>query len=183
MSEGLDTTELAGVTDGPDGGRDRSVSPGPDGRVRVGVADSAVVTEPAALTTSGLGSCLGVAVHDTGTPVGGLVHPMLPEHDAVAGGAPEKFVDTGVTELVEDVVAAGADRDRLVAKLAGGARMLSFSEDDIGGRNVAAAETILGDLGVPLVARRVGGDQGRSVRLDTETGTLTVRRGDEVARL
>ena len=46
-------------------------------RIKVSVADYAVSSE-GVLTTSGLGSCLGIAIYDPGRKIASLVHPMLP---------------------------------------------------------------------------------------------------------
>jgi chemotaxis protein CheD len=134
------------------------------------------------LRTSGLGSCLGIALHDPAAAVGGLVHPMLPTRDG-ADRTPARYVDTGVERLLDAVVAAGADRGRIVARMAGGATVVSFNwgdEDAVGERNAAAAEAVLEDAGVAVVGRDLGGDNGRSMRFDTATGELTVERTDGV---
>ncbi|HML25802.1 MAG TPA: chemotaxis protein CheD, partial [Methanomethylovorans sp.] len=44
----------------------------------VGMADYAVTRSPEKLTTLGLGSCVGIALYDPVTKIGGLLHIMLP---------------------------------------------------------------------------------------------------------
>lgn len=146
-------------------------------RRKVGLSDAAVATDGAVLVTSGLGSCLGVALFHPATGVGGLLHAMLP----AAGdrpGADEKFVVEGIDALVEALAAAGADPDALRAKVAGAAKMIEFEvgEDagSVGERNVAAAEAALAERGIPLVAADTGGDRGRSLRFETADGALLV---------
>ncbi|MFB6105669.1 MAG: chemotaxis protein CheD [Halobacteriaceae archaeon] len=153
---------------------------GPE-RVAVGVADYAVATGDVALTTSGLGSCLGIALYDPETGVAGLEHAMLPRAADSVGGDPAKFVDTGVDALLEEMAAAGADPARVEAKIAGGADMLSFSGDAVGSRNADAAREVLPDRGVRIVAADVGGSRGRS--LSFCRGTLSVRNAGDVRSL
>lgn len=150
-------------------------------RIRVGIAEWEVTVEGATLTTSGLGSCVGIALYDDETGVAGLVHVMLPTADGT-GDAPAKFADTGTELLVERLEASGADRDDIVAKIAGGSDMLDCSEAEpgIGERNVEQVKATLEEHDIALVGEDVGGDHGRSVRLEAATGEFVVesaRRG------
>ena len=146
-------------------------------RRKVGLSDAAVSADGAVLVTSGLGSCLGVALHDPNVGVGGLLHAMLPAADGRPGG-PEKFVVDGIDATVAAMADAGATPDDLRAKIAGAAEMIEFNaggaDGSVGDRNVAAAEAALRDRGIPVVGADVGGDCGRSLRLDTATGALHV---------
>jgi chemotaxis protein CheD len=160
-------------------GTDADQAPEPDadpGRIKVGIAEYAVSTDGAVLTTSGLGSCIGLALHDPHSGVAGLAHVMLPVCDDSSGGDPAKFADTGTSLLVEEVTAAGADPATLKGKLAGGSEMLDFSTDGqaIGRRNAEVVRETLADHDIPVVATDVGGDHGRSLRLEPGTGDLVV---------
>lgn len=42
--------------------------------IKVGIADMNIVTPPNKIATIGLGSCVGIAIRDTVTKTGGLVH-------------------------------------------------------------------------------------------------------------
>lgn len=143
---------------------------------RVGVAEYAVVADDTVVTTSGLGSCLGVALHDRSAGVSGLVHAMLPCAKDGRGGDPAKFVDTGVRTTFAAMERSGARVDTTRAKLAGASRMFEFSNTPpIGARNVEAAHAVIGRLGITIEGEDVGGDGGRSLRLDGVTGELHVR--------
>jgi len=159
--------------------------PTPDrSRLTVGIADLALTAEGQTLTTSGLGSCVAVTLHDDVASVAGLLHAMLPRASDGTDDNPVKYVDAGVERLYERAVAAGASGRRLEAKLAGGSHMFDFGDADerIGARNVAVARETLERLGVSLVGEDVGGDSGRSVRFDPGTGTLTVRKAGTAIR-
>ena len=146
-------------------------------RIKVGIAEYDVSTDGAVLTTSGLGSCIGVAIHDENADVSGLVHVMLPTADEVDGGNAAKFADTGVETLVEALEDAGGSRRAMIAKIAGGSDMLDFSKNGsgIGERNVKVVRKTLDSLDIPIVESDVGGDHGRSLRLEGETGDLVVK--------
>ncbi|MFC7142289.1 chemotaxis protein CheD [Halosimplex aquaticum] len=152
-------------------------------RIKVGIAESKVTTGDAVLTTSGLGSCLGVAVYDERADVAGLLHVMLPSIDEMEGKNGAKFADSGIRELVTEMEGLGADRERMEAKIAGGSDMLDFSENGsgIGVRNVEQGRRTLEEFDIPVVGEDVGGDHGRSLRLDARTGDLIVKSANRDA--
>ncbi len=146
-------------------------------RLKVGIAEYEVTTDSAVLTTSGLGSCIGIALYDEPTGAAGLVHIMLPTAEDVEGGNRAKFADTGVTELVEALEAVGASASTMQAKIAGGSDMLDFSENgsSIGSRNLEQVRETLAEFDIPIAGEDVGGDHGRSLRLEADSGDLVVK--------
>jgi len=150
-------------------------------RVKVGIAEHEVTTDGAELSTSGLGSCIGVALIDTATGAAGLVHVMLPTAEEMDDDNAAKFADTGTELLIEELEKRGANPARMEAKIAGGSDMLDFSESgsSIGVRNAEQVRETLAEHGIPITGEDVGGDHGRSLRLDTATGELEVKSANE----
>jgi chemotaxis protein CheD len=149
-------------------------------RRTVGIAEYEVTTDGASLTTSGLGSCIGVALLDESEGVAGLVHVMLPSSEE--GEADRaKFADTGVEALIEAMQERGATRRDMTAKIAGGSDMLDFSStgDSIGSRNAAVVKETLGEFDIPIEGSDIGGDHGRSLCLETSTGDLVVKNANQ----
>ena len=146
--------------------------------VKVGVADYAVAHGDTRITTSGLGSCVGIALCDPEANVAGLAHVMLPlPTESGRQTNPAKAVPTAVDRLVAAVEEGGGDPGRLEAKLAGGSKMLEFSGvgDAVGERNVEQSRESLAAFDVDLVAEDVGGDYGRSLELHPGAWTLVVK--------
>ncbi len=148
--------------------------------IKVGMADLNVVKSPDAITTLGLGSCVGVAVRDPVSKVGGLAHVMLPDSTAIRNNSNVyKFADTGVEELVKQVVSAGATRSRLVAKIAGGAKMFAMNSNlsvvQVGARNVEAVKLKLKEMGIRLLSEDTGESYGRTVIFYPETGDFVIK--------
>ena len=137
----------------------------PERRVKVGVGEFAVVTDGETVTTSGLGSCVAVAIGDPQASVRGLLHAMLPTagRSETPAPRPAKYVDSGIETLLEELAASGASRGRLEGRLVGGAEMLNLTEA-VGPRNVDRAEAVLEAAGVPIVGSDVGDTVGRTVR-------------------
>lgn len=148
--------------------------------VKVGMADLKIASSPDLLTTLGLGSCIGLTLYDPVAKIGGLVHYMLPDSTKLKNNTNiAKFGDTGIKELYRLVIEQGASKRRLVAKIAGGAKMFEVSGlsnvGHVGERNAEAAKEVLKELGIPLVAEDTGLNYGRTVVLDCETGEFVIK--------
>lgn len=148
--------------------------------IKVGMADLKVCTSPDGLTTLGLGSCVGIAVVDPVKKIGGLAHIMLPDSTAIRENFNvAKFADTGIEELIKQLVDKGAVRSRLVAKIAGGAQMFSFGSSSdlmrVGERNTQASKKKLAELAIPLLAEDTGDSYGRTVTFYPETGDFEIK--------
>ena len=148
--------------------------------IKVGMADLNICISPNGITTLGLGSCVGIALRDPQTGIGGLAHIMLPDSTQIQNNSNiPKFADTGIDELIRRVVAAGASRARLVSKIAGGAQMFSFSSGSslgrVGDRNVEAVKKKLNELRIPILAEDTGKNYGRTVIFYPENGNFVIR--------
>ena len=77
--------------------------------VKVGMADLKTCVSPNGATTLGLGSCVGIAIRDPITKIGGLAHIMLPDSKAIRNSQMNvaKFADTGIEELVKQMERLG----------------------------------------------------------------------------
>ena len=148
--------------------------------IKVGMADLKICKAPDAVTTLGLGSCVGVAVRDPVLKIGGLAHVMLPDSTKIKNNTNiYKFADTGIDELVRLLLKEGASKQRLVAKIAGGAQMFSFQNKSdmvrVGEQNVIASKMKLEELGIPILAEDTGSNYGRTVIFYPENGDFYIR--------
>ena len=149
--------------------------------IKVGMADLKTCVSPDGVTTLGLGSCVGIAIRDPATKIGGLAHIMSPDSKAMRNSQQNiaKFADTGIEELVRQMEALGAKRSRMVAKIAGGADMFNFHGSSsvglVGERNVEATKVKLKELKIPILAEDTGANYGRTVIFYPETGDFHIR--------
>lgn len=149
--------------------------------VKVGMADLNVLPEPGMIKTTGLGSCVGVTLYDPVTQIAGMAHVMLPSSDIAREGAfnAAKYADTAIPELLARMLPLGANRSRLVAKLAGGAQMFAFAAANesmrIGPRNVESCKAVLQRLNIPILSEDTGGHSGRTIEFYNDTGKLLLR--------
>ena len=144
--------------------------------VSVAMGKWAVAAAPSQLRTL-LGSCAGVVLYDRAARLGGVAHIVLPS----SRGSTEhlgKFADTAIPGMLADLdrLRGRKAEGRLVAKVVGGASMFQSGPAlNIGRWNQDAVELILAGLGIPVLARDVGGDTGRRLTLDLNSGIVTIR--------
>lgn len=149
-------------------------------RERVGISEYKTGATPGQLVTYGLGSCLGITLYDPETGIGGLAHTLLPKpKPGMDVSRMSKFVDSSIRLMADELVETGAARERLEAKIFGGANMFEalqeWSGESIGQRNIGSARETLAELGIPLVAEDVGGNFGRTLVFSLESGKVTVK--------
>lgn len=76
---------------------------------------------------------------------------------------------------------AGARKSRIVAKIAGGARMFAVSASvnlpglNVGENNIEAARLNLSENGIAIIAEDVGLNYGRTIEFYAEDGSLTIK--------
>lgn len=130
------------------------------------------------IVTYSLGSCLGVTAHDPEVGVGAMIHCLLPDARAAekkAAKSPYMFVNTGVPLMVRQLLEKGAERDRLVFKVAGGANMRNDTLFNTGLRNFESLQALMEQNKVQIAAHRVGGTVPRTMFLHINTGRVIVR--------
>ena len=148
------------------------------------MADYKVGCYPASLISYGLGSCIGIAIYDPITKIGGLAHIMLPDSkQARSTENLAKFADTCLPIMLEAMIKLGAMKSRLTAKIAGGAQMFAFTNSTdimrVGERNAEAVRAVLKKLDIRLIADDTGGNYGRTVELKLDTGIFKIKTIDK----
>ena len=157
--------------------------------IRVKIADMAVKREHGIIITVGLGSCIGIALYDPASKLGGLSHILLPDSNQfknVNKGNVNvaKFADTAIPTLIETMGRQGARKNRLQAKIAGGSQLFNFDKTNmsVGEKNIGAVIQTLKKIGIPILKEDVGGNYGRTMRLFIDTGKVlisTVGKGEK----
>lgn len=147
---------------------------------KVGMADMNITKDPGLITTLGLGSCVGIILYDQTVKVAGLVHIMLPNSKQIKNNENKaKFADTGIELLLQKMIEQGCNKSRIVAKIAGGSQMFSFQTNNdvmkIGERNVLATKEVLQQLKIPLLAQDTGGNYGRTIEFNSNSGKLLIK--------
>jgi chemotaxis protein CheD len=147
--------------------------------VRIHIGGVVATREPTVIKTL-LGSCVAVCLFDPVTRAGGMNHFILPAAEPSNGEHLDatRFGLHAMDCLVGALQKAGADRRRLVAKLFGGAHVLSVSEasEGVAQRNIRFIEEFVRDERIPVISQDLGGRVARQVHFHTDTGKAYVRR-------
>ena len=116
--------------------------------------------------------------------IGGLNHFLLPKNNGSADpSAGERYGDTAMEVLINDLLKRGARRQNFEAKVFGGARVLSGATMlAIGDGNIAFVTEFLKREGIPIVSKDVGGTRSRRIHYQPSTGRAWVQHVQPTAR-
>jgi chemotaxis protein CheD len=135
---------------------------------------------PSQITTI-LGSCVAICLCDTDLRIGGMNHFLLPTSRDGAGHSMEstRFGDIATQELMQRLYSLGCRSENLRAKLFGGAALWQREDryaHSLGARNVEAAQRMMNNCGIRVVAQDTGGNRGRKILFNTDDGSVWARQ-------
>jgi chemotaxis protein CheD len=138
-----------------------------------------VTTDDTVLTTV-LGSCVAACILDTDNGVAGMNHFMLPdEGDGVARDQTEsmRYGAFAMEVLIRELIRSGARRERLQAKVFGGAAVLAnMTTLNIGDRNADFVLRFLKAERISIAAQDLRGQHARRVCFMPASGKAVVRK-------
>lgn len=121
-----------------------------------------VIDNDTALVTV-LGSCVAACIRDPLLKLGGMNHFLLPDGN-VGDGAPARYGSYAMELLINDLLKRGAARNRLEAKVFGGANVLKgFTSNPVGTRNAEFVRRYLDAERIPVIAEDLRGIHPRKV--------------------
>lgn len=137
--------------------------------VSIVVGDCVVSADPGVVITTTLGSCIAACLFDPEAAIGGMNHFLLPDAGLERVSVSARYGSAAMERLINKLLARTGRRDRLRAKLFGGARMNGL-RSDVGQRNIRFVERYLATEGIEIVNSDVGGNAARAVRFYPATG-------------
>ncbi|MEW6391725.1 MAG: chemotaxis protein CheD [Pseudomonadota bacterium] len=145
-------------------------------KVHVTQGESHVTTDPNVVMTTVLGSCIAACIRDPQSGVGGMNHFLLPDSGdgRGTGGDAVRYGAYAMELLINELLKKGARRERLEAKIFGGAKLFD-GLSDVGASNSAFAERFLRDEGIPIVSSSTGGVSARRVEFWPASGRVRQR--------
>ena len=133
-------------------------------RVNIVQGEHRVSDDPCVVLSTLLGSCVAACMRDPVAGVGGLNHFLLPGNDnAAPDGTAWRHGVHAMELLVNALLRQGARRERLEAKLFGGANLMR-GLTDVGAMNAAFAEDFLKREGISNIGGSLRGDRGRRIQ-------------------
>ncbi len=134
-----------------------------------------VINDPNVVLTTVLGSCVAACLRDPVAGVGGMNHFLLAQsQDGRAGSDQVRYGAYAMELLINDLLKRGARRDRLEAKLFGGAKLFDTLQD-IGDSNASFAERFMRDEGIPVSGGSLRGRSARRVEFWPVSGRVRQR--------
>jgi chemotaxis protein CheD len=115
---------------------------------------------------------VAVCLWDEDALIAGINHYLLPS-DPVRSHSDLRYGNIAIGRLIDEIVAVGAKKARLVAKLVGGASIIGSAvgtRQSIGDQNVTVARQMLEKHGIPINAEQTGGQRGRKLVFHTGNG-------------
>lgn len=149
--------------------------------VEVAMGDLIISPSPLILSTSSIGSCIAICLHSHTHHAGALAHIMLPKRPETGNEIVEsdkKYADIALAVMVSELEKNGITKDRLTAKIVGGANMfpdVQGRSHKIGEKNIEAVKTLLIQYGIHLAAEETGGSTGRALTFDLANGIVTIK--------
>ena len=136
-----------------------------------------VTTEDLVLSTV-LGSCVAACIHDRTAGIGGMNHFMLPDDgDNRAASDAIRYGAYAMEVLLNELLKGGARRERLEAKVFGGAAVLAgMTTLNIGDRNSEFVRRYLAMEKVRVTAEDLQGSHPRKVAFLPSTGQVMVKK-------
>ncbi|MDD4974150.1 MAG: chemotaxis protein CheD [Bacteriovorax sp.] len=142
------------------------------GEVKVGIHGDLLKTT--------LGSCVGIAFVWKKKDLYALAHCLLPEAYEPTSVLGAKFVSQAIPSLMALLKVKPEDIKDIEVYIAGGANMMSQlsrkNVDHIGTLNLAAAKKYLVLNGFKFSEIDVGGEEGRQMLVDCNSGQVSVSR-------
>jgi chemotaxis protein CheD len=149
-------------------------------------AGEVVVSRIPCEITTVLGPCVAITFFHAASKLAAICHAMLPTPNGRAtpkDGDPLrwKYVCHAVPELVRPFMTAGLRPSEVEVKIFGGAHLLpspscGSKSISVGSANVVLARRLVAENGFRISAADVGGNAGRKLVFDTESGIVHIKR-------
>lgn len=153
--------------------------------ITVGMGKYEIKKEDTLLVCVGIGSCISTVIMDSQNKVYGMAHVMLPNYNpSINTTNPNRYANVCIPNMIKDMIALGAKKENLKAKIAGGAHMFATfvpDKESINLKNIRAVKEVLQEETIPILAEDIGGNAGRTIKfnVDIEEFKIIIRANNE----
>lgn len=126
-----------------------------------------------------LGSCIATCIYEEGGGIGGMNHFLVPgdfRDEEIFLSPIARYGMFAMELLMGELIKLQVDREKLRAKVFGGADIMESSGSSIGQINVKFIKTFLNMEGIPIVGSDLGGKSPRKVFFFPKTGKVMVKK-------
>lgn len=147
-------------------------------KITIHIGELYVSKTPAVIHTL-VGSCVAVCLFDPLARIGGMNHILLPGRaDMTNFDAPARYGIHAMELLINKMMKGGADRNRIIAKIFGGAHLLPAISyhNGVGRKNVEFVTEFLQNESVRVLTQDTNGHESRRIYFHTDTGDVFLKR-------
>jgi chemotaxis protein CheD len=142
---------------------------------KLNIGDVASASGSAKYLCYGLGSCIGLFIHDRSTGFSAGAHILLPDAEECSDDTSKHYnVNGAIAEILRQLKSMGSNLLNLRAKVTGGANVMSMNFQ-IGDMNINSVRKQLIEHRVFIAAIDVGGSHFRTASYESDTGMMTVK--------
>lgn len=127
-----------------------------------------------------LGSCIGIGIIWRERQICGLAHCLLPMNPSSKCEIGARYVDQAVRSLLALMKIRPSDYKKIEVVVAGGGNMTAPNAKDestlIGMHNYNTAMKVINELGLNIVHKEAGGNQGRNIFIDASDYSYRVEK-------
>lgn len=134
------------------------------------LGETALIRQQGSIHMLGLGSCVGLFLHDRMAKIAAAAHVVYPHHSEDM--SPGSSALTALDHLLVQMTAAGANPGYLRAHIVGGAKLLNIVHSDIGRQNSLIIEAQLRNRCIYIATNATGEHAGRSASIHLPDGNI-----------
>lgn len=120
-----------------------------------------------------LGSCVSVCIWDSKSGVAGMNHHIHAKPFKKSERS-SQYGNLAIPHMIKMLVKMGGSKANFKAHIVGGSQSAHIDTFVIGKENIQIAEKILRDNFIQIITVDTGGEMGRKIVFDTETGEIAV---------
>ncbi len=150
--------------------------------ITIFIGEYYVSSKPVVISTL-LGSCVAACLYDPKKKIGGMNHIQMPgSADLKNFNSSARYSINAMELIINGMMKLGADRNRIIAKIFGGASVIpSISPDKaVGPEIVNFVQNFLQEEKIEIVSNNVGGIKTRKIFFYTDTGSVLLKHSQSM---
>jgi chemotaxis protein CheD len=128
-----------------------------------------------------LGSCVCACIYEEDRGIGGMNHFLLPgdfRSEEIFLSPVARYGMFAMELLMGELIKLNVDRNKLKAKVFGGAQVVKGLQSEVGPNNIKFIKTFLDMEGIPIISSDLGGESARKIFFFPKTGKAMVKKID-----
>ena len=136
-------------------------------------------TEKDEMLVTVLGSCIAACIYDKELGIGGMNHFMLAhskEGKWAGDSLSARYGNFAMEHLINELLKNGALKNRLIAKVYGGADLINSKVLTVGDENIKFVKEYLKTEGIKILEEDLGGNYSRKIYFTPSNGQVSMKK-------